>query len=83
MRYLTKEWYKISQQTFLYSGKRVHQGANVMDDALYLRLYQRKEKEFVRGQREIYDYDPRVGLEQMVQQKYGYMEKVCLMWMKK
>lgn len=65
MRYLTKEWYETSQKTSLHFGKRVHKGATVMDEALYLRLYKRKEKQFVSSQREIYDYDPRVGLEQM------------------
>ncbi|MNJ50504.1 hypothetical protein D3C77_457760 [compost metagenome] len=66
MRYLTKKWYRRSQQTCLHYGKRVHKGAKIMDEALYLRLYKRKEKQFVRSQRETYDYDPRVGLEQMI-----------------
>ncbi|MDD3999721.1 MAG: DUF4085 family protein [Bacilli bacterium] len=43
---------------------RVHKGVEAYDDALYLRLYKRKEKEFVHMQRQIYDVDPRFILEQ-------------------
>lgn len=64
MRYLTKEWYDLSQRTGLHFGKRVHHGAHIHDEALYLRLYKRKEKEFVDMQREIYDLDPRFMLDQ-------------------
>ena len=64
MRYLTKEWYELCQQTGLDYGMRVHNGAAVYDEALYLRLYKRKEKEFIKLQREIYDLDPRFMLEQ-------------------
>ncbi len=64
MKYLTKEWYELCQQTGLHFGMRVHNGANIYDEALYLRLYKRKEKEFVKMQREGYDVDPRFMLEQ-------------------
>jgi hypothetical protein len=64
MKYLTKEWYELCQQTGLHFGMRVHNGAEGYDEALYLRLYKRKEKEFVKMQREAYDVDPRFMLEQ-------------------
>lgn len=38
-------------------------GAAVYDEALYLRLYKRKEKEFVTMQHQVYDVDPRFMLE--------------------
>lgn len=63
MKYLTKEWYDLSQQTGLHFGKRVHKGAHVYDEALYQRLYKRKEKEHVNFQRELYNTDPRFMLE--------------------
>lgn len=62
MKYLTKEWYDLSQQTGLHFGKRVHKGAHVHDEALYQRLYKRKEKEYVNFQRELYNTDPRFML---------------------
>ena len=64
MKYLTKEWYELCQRMGLHFGMRVHNGANIYDEALYLRLYKRKEKEFVKMQREVYDVDPRFMLEQ-------------------
>lgn len=64
MKYLTKEWYELCQQTGLHFGMRVHNGAEGYDEALYLRLYKRKEKEFIKMQREVYDVDPRFMLEQ-------------------
>ncbi|GAA3403375.1 DUF4085 family protein [Paenibacillus hodogayensis] len=64
MKYLTKEWYDLCQRTGLHFGMRVHNGAHAHDEALYLRLYKRKEKEFVNMQREVYDVDPRFMLEQ-------------------
>ena len=64
MRYLTKEWYELCQQTGLHFGMRVHNGVDIYDEALYLGLYKRKEKEFVKMQREVYDVDPRFMLEQ-------------------
>lgn len=63
MKYLTKEWYDLCQRTGLHFGMRVHSRAHVRDEGLYLRLYKRKEKEFVNMQREIYDVDPRFMLE--------------------
>ena len=53
MKYLTKEWYELCQQTGLHFGMRVHNGAEGYDEALYLRLYKRKEKKFVKMQREV------------------------------
>lgn len=64
MKYLTKEWYGLCQRTGLHFGMRVHKSAYVRDEVLYLRLYKRKEKEFVRQRRRIYDVDPRFMLEQ-------------------
>lgn len=64
MKYLTKEWYELCQRTGLHFGMRVHNGANIYDEALYLRLYTRKEKAFVKMQHEVYDVDPRFMLEQ-------------------
>ncbi|WP_088188945.1 DUF4085 family protein [Desulfosporosinus sp. FKA] len=64
MKYLTKEWYKLCQRTGLHFGMNVHDGAAVYDEALHLQLYQRKEKEFIKSQREVYDVDPRFMLQQ-------------------
>lgn len=64
MKYLTKEWYELCQQTGLHFGMSVHNGAESYDEVLYLRLYKRKEKEFIKMQREVYDFDPRFMLEQ-------------------
>lgn len=64
MKYLTKEWYELCQRTGLHFGMKVNNGADVYDEALYLQLYKRKEKEFVKLQHEIYDVDPRFMLEQ-------------------
>lgn len=62
VRYLTKEWFELCQRTGLHFGKRVHSGANIRDEALYKRLYSRKEKQYVKQEREIYDIDPRYML---------------------
>lgn len=64
MRYLTKEWYELSQMTDFHLDVRVHKGAGVFNEGLYQRLYKRKEKEFVDMQQEIYDTDPRFMLEE-------------------
>ena len=64
MKYLTKEWYKLCQQTGLHFGMIVHNGTDIYDEALHLWLYKRKEKEFIKMQREVYDVDPRFMLEQ-------------------
>lgn len=64
MRYLTKEWYELGQNTDLHFDMRVYRGAKRYNDALYSRLYKRKEKEFVESEREMYDLDPRFMLEQ-------------------
>jgi hypothetical protein len=63
MKFLTKEWYETCQQTGLHFGMRVHKGAASLDEALYQRLYKRKEKEHVKLQRDVYDTDPRFMLE--------------------
>lgn len=64
MRYRTKEWYELCQRTGLHFGMRVHRGAYELDEALFLRRYKRKEKEYVEFQREMYNTDPRFLLEQ-------------------
>jgi len=63
MKFLTKEWYNLCQQTGLHYGMRVHKDAYKHDEALYQRLYKRKEREFVKFQRELYNLDPRSLLE--------------------
>lgn len=65
MKYLTKEWYELCQKTGLHFGIKVNEGAAVYDEALYLRLYKRKENEYVKMQHGVYDVDPRfmLGLE--------------------
>ncbi|MCC5895221.1 MAG: DUF4085 family protein [Alkalibacterium sp.] len=42
---------------------RIHSGAEDYNDALYSRLYKRKEKAFIEFERELYDEDPRFMLE--------------------
>lgn len=64
MKYLTREWYELSQRMGLHFDMKVHNGADIYDEALYLRLYKRKEKGFVKMQHEVYDFDPRHMLEQ-------------------
>ncbi|WNS44714.1 DUF4085 family protein [Paenibacillus sp. MMS20-IR301] len=63
MRYLTQEWYELCQRRGLHFGMRVHRGAAAKDEALYTRLYARKEKAYLKLEREIYDVDPRFMLE--------------------
>lgn len=64
MKYLTKEWYELCQRTGLHFGMRAHNGVTIYNEELYLRLYKRKEKKFVKLQHEVYDVDPRFMLEQ-------------------
>ena len=64
MRYLTKEWYNLCQQTGLNFGMEVHGRCNIYDEELYLQLYKIKETEFIKLQHEVYDVDPRFMLEQ-------------------
>lgn len=59
MKYRTKEWYETCQRTGLHFGLRVHSGTNELDEALFLRLYKKKEKAHVNVEREIYNIDPR------------------------
>lgn len=63
LKYLTKEWYELCQRTGLHFGMKVHYGAAVYNEELYLRLYKRKEKEYVKMQNEVYDVNPRFMLE--------------------
>lgn len=63
MKYLTKKWYELCQQTGLHYGMRVHNAAHQYNEELYQRLYKRNEKKYVDQQREFYDYDPRMLLE--------------------
>lgn len=64
MKYLTKEWYELCQRTGLHFGMKVNKGASNYDEALYLQLYKRKERKFVKIQHESYNFDPRFMLEQ-------------------
>ena len=64
MKYLTKEWYQLCQRTGLHFGMKVNKGAAIYDEALYLQLYKRKERKFVKIQHESYNFDPRFMLEQ-------------------
>ncbi|WP_433751917.1 hypothetical protein [Paenibacillus amylolyticus] len=64
MKYLTKEWYELCQRTGLHFGMRVHRGTYELNEALFLRRYKRKEKEYIELQREMYNIDPRFLLEQ-------------------
>ncbi len=57
MRYITKEWYDICQQTGIHFGMRAHKGTGQKDEDLYLHLYKRKEREFVKIEREISIHD--------------------------
>jgi hypothetical protein len=63
MKYLTTEWYKLCQQTYLHFGLRVHKDAIRRDEDLFKRLYKRKEKAFIQMERKVYDVDPRFMLE--------------------
>jgi hypothetical protein len=63
MRYLTKEWYNLCQMTGLHFGMISHKGTYQKDEDLYIRLKKRKEKEYLKMEREIYDFDPREMLE--------------------
>ncbi|WP_408894439.1 DUF4085 family protein [Paenibacillus taichungensis] len=63
MKFRTKEWYELCQQTGLHFGLRVHSGAYELDEGLFLRLYKRKEKAHVNLEREVYNIDPRSMLE--------------------
>ncbi|MDR6726961.1 hypothetical protein J2W91_005486 [Paenibacillus amylolyticus] len=62
MKYLTNEWYELSQRTGLHFGMKVHSGAYELDEALFQRLYERKEKAHVNLERQMYDTDPRYML---------------------
>lgn len=64
MKYLTKEWYELCQRTGLHFGMKVNKGAGIYDEELYLKLYKRKERKFVKTQHESYNFDPRFMLEQ-------------------
>ena len=64
MKYLTKEWYELCQRTGLHFGMKVNKGAAIYDEELYLKLYKRKERKFVKTQHESYNFDPRFMLEQ-------------------
>ncbi|WP_413376508.1 DUF4085 family protein [Paenibacillus taichungensis] len=63
MKYLTKEWYETCQRTGLHFSMRVHSEAYELNEALFQRLYKRKEKAHVKQERELYNLDPRFMLE--------------------
>lgn len=64
MKYLSREWYELCQKTDLYFDMRVHPGADTKDDALFRRLYRKKEKAYLILEEEIYNTDPRLFLDQ-------------------
>lgn len=57
IKYLNKDWYAKCQLTGLHYGLRVHPGAD--SENIYDRLYKRKERAFIRQERELYNFDPR------------------------
>ncbi len=59
VRYLNKEWCDLCQLTNLYFGLRAHKDAGELNENVYHRLRKRKEKSFLKQEREIYDFDPR------------------------
>ncbi|PKM65510.1 MAG: hypothetical protein CVU95_15060 [Firmicutes bacterium HGW-Firmicutes-2] len=59
MRYLTKEWCNLCQLSGLHFGLRAHKDVRVLNESLYQRLRKRKEKAFIKQEKEIYDFDPR------------------------
>lgn len=64
MRYLTKEWYELSQQTGLQFGLEADEKAARFSEELYREKYQFKEEEYVKLQHEVYDCDPREFLKE-------------------
>ena len=64
MKYLTKEWYELGQKFGLHICMKVNKGAAVYDEELYLKLYKIEEKEYVKSQKDSYNFDPRYFLEQ-------------------
>ena len=63
MKYLTKQWYELSQLTFLHIGMKVLKEANRFDDSLFRKLYKEAENQYVETEREAYNVDPRYMLE--------------------
>ncbi len=59
MKYLTKEWYKISNLTDLHFDLEAIDEAADKDDDLFRSLYEDKEYQFVEEDRAEYDFDPR------------------------
>ncbi|MDF1618315.1 DUF4085 family protein [Petrocella sp. FN5] len=59
MRYLTKEWCNLCQLTGLHFGLRAHKDVRVLNESVYQRLRKRKEKAFLKQEKEIYDFNPR------------------------
>lgn len=56
MKYLTKDWYELSQRTDLHFDMKVHNGADTFDEALYTCLYKNKENDFIKLEQEIYAF---------------------------
>lgn len=59
MKYFTKEWYKLSQQTSLHYGLHILATAETVDEQLFERLYKNKERKHIIFQRKLYNTDPR------------------------
>ena len=59
MRYLTKEWCNLCQLAGLHFGLRAHKDVRVLNESVYQRLRKRKEKAFIKQEKEIYDFNPR------------------------
>lgn len=59
MKYLTKAWYETMQFTDLHFDKRINEKVAYYDDDLFKRFYKRRENEFVKQEKEVYNVDPR------------------------
>ncbi|MFD2114287.1 DUF4085 family protein [Paenibacillus yanchengensis] len=62
MKYFTKEWYKLCQETTFDSGLEVYKVTEYDVEQLYLQLYTIEEVKYVKLQREVYNTDPRFML---------------------
>ena len=58
MKYLTKEWYKISNLTDLHFDLEAIDEAADKDDDLFRSLYEDQEYQFVEEERAEHDFDP-------------------------
>ena len=70
MRYLTKEWYNLSQNTWLDFELRAHKGAYQKDEDLYQKLRKKRERSFIKRIYKYYDNIP-----QGIIEVYGFSRK--------